>query len=730
LTTLSNNSKGGLMKLRGLFQLIASAAGLLSFVSLASGGEKLHFKSGSHLNSTLRAFSGLSEKNILKLESERYFVVQFSTKITPQDQQLLKNAGAKIVRYIPDDAYLVEGNYKQLQSLKTSQKHISLVSAYLPEWKMSFSLIPVGFFARPDVNKTQKVVVQLLNAKHLNDLMNSIESKGGVVNYASEKILVATVRSNSIGDIASFSGVEWIEPYVDMQLAYNPMEDTDETTQPEPVANGNCADLNGYETGTRVMNFEASWNRGMTGRGQTVAMADTGLDTGDLSNIHQDFKTGVLKGQAFGMFSKTWNDPMGHGTHVAGSVMGAGRACGGITKGGAFEGSMIAQGMWSPMLKNLTVPPKLSDMFEPAYKDGARIHTNSWGSPKDLGKYDSMSAQVDEFVWNNPEMLVVFAAGNSGVDANKDGRIDPGSVSSPGTSKNALTVGASENLLSTGGIQRKVGELRGGADNWGAEPIFSDTISNNVDGIAMFSSRGPTTDGRNKPDIVAPGTNILSVKSQVDGASPMWGEFNKDYVYSGGTSMATPLTAGAAAVVRQYLADSQKITTPSAALVKAVMVHTAFDMYPGQFGEIGKAKGQELLTKRPTPDAGFGRVDMDKATDLASVNMQLFDEKVGIAQGEDKTVIIDLSGGGTLRATLSYSDAPGSPSVAKAIVNDLDLTITGPNGFTKTINDHANNIEMIELSGLQAGEYRVTVKGNKVPQGMAGKQPYALLISR
>ncbi|RYZ76916.1 MAG: serine protease, partial [Proteobacteria bacterium] len=332
--------------------------------------------------------------------------------------------------------------------------------------------------------------------------------------------------------------------------------------------------------------------------------------------LSPDFNGAVVKGQIFGLFSKSWDDPMGHGTHVAGSVLGRGTVSGGKLHGGAYDAQFIPQGMWSPMLKNLTVPTKVTDLFEKSYAEGARIHTNSWGSPRNLGAYDAMASSVDEFMFNNPDMLILFAAGNSGVDMNKDGRIDAGSVCSPGTAKNTLTVGASENVTTTGGIQVPINKLRSAKDSWAAEPIFSSMLSDNANGMAMFSSRGPTLDGRFKPEIVAPGTNILSARSHVAGASELWGAYNADYVYSGGTSMATPLAAGGAAVTRQILQDKMKIANPSAVLLKATLMHTAFDMYPGQYGEVGQAAGQELLTRRPNIDEGYGRMDLARVVSL------------------------------------------------------------------------------------------------------------------
>src|SRR5690606_3045570 len=82
-------------------------------------------------------------------------------------------------------------------------------------------------------------------------------------------------------------------------------------------------ELTGYESGTRIMRFESAWERGFHGEGQVVAMADTGLDSGDLSTLHADLNT-VISGHAMGYGSVTWEDPHGHGTHVAGSVVGTG----------------------------------------------------------------------------------------------------------------------------------------------------------------------------------------------------------------------------------------------------------------------------------------------------------------------------------------------------------------------------------------------------------------------
>jgi hypothetical protein len=190
--------------------------------------------------------------------------------------------------------------------------------------------------------------------------------------------------------------------------------------------------------------------------------------------------------------------------------------------------------------------------------------------------------------------------------------------------------------------------------------------------------------------------------------------------------MATPLTAGAAVVTRQFLVEGRHIANPSAALVKATLLHTATDLYPGQYGT---GATQELPTRRPNVHEGYGRVNVDAVTALGP-ETTFIDEKAGVGLSEERAVAITVREGGSLRATLVYTDAPASSSAARALVNDLDLVIQGSDGrVLAQKQDRVNNAEMIEMSGLRAGQYTVLVRGVNVPQGKGGKQPYAVVIT-
>ncbi|MNJ94745.1 Serine protease AprX [compost metagenome] len=654
------------------------------------------------------------------------YIVQFKAAVTEKDKAALRAQGFEVFGYLPDDALVVRGTAQGLKAFKAASAGVNAVVKYAPSYKVSHLFDAASVFNKDTLTN---VLIKTFKSSEAEGLASQVAALNSniLVSSVNGKTINAVIPRGLVNKVASLTGVENVQPTPEIESFHFAM-DQSLTNAVGTMAAGDYTDLSGFETGTKVMKFESAWAQGFAGRNQIVSMADTGLDSGNATNIHQDFQGSIVSGYPFGLWSKSWEDPMGHGTHVAGSVLSRGTASNGLLRGGAYEARMVAEGLWSPMMKNLSLPSKLGDLFTKAYTDGARVHTNSWGGARVFGSYDNYAIQVDEWVWANPDMTILFAAGNSGADKDKDGRIDANSMASPGTAKNIITVGASENKVSTGGIQVPISKLRAAKDEWPAEPIYSSYVSDNENGLAMFSSRGPTMDGRIKPDIVAPGTNILSNKSQMKDSSDLWGAYNASYAWSGGTSMSTPLTAGAVAVARQVVQEKLGVQNPSGALMKAIMLHTAVDLYPGQYGEVGAARGQEILTRRPNSDEGYGRVDVSNIMNL-SAETKVIDSRTGVAQGAEEVYQFNLPQGGSLYANLVWTDAPGSANAAQALVNDLDLVLTLPNGQTLSMNDHINNLEVIEKSALPAGAYKLSVKGFKVPQGKNGAQPYALVFT-
>ncbi len=482
----------------------------------------------------------------------------------------------------------------------------------------------------------------------------------------------------------------------------------------------------------------------LDGAGETVAVCDTGLDTGRAADIHPDF-AGRVKALRSYPVSAEWSAYVsnvgaddgvadvdtGHGTHVAGSVLGDGAESGTARiRGLAHRAQLVFQAVeqemrWKPgapanlrgsryMLAGL--PADMGPLFQWAYGQGARIHSNSWGGGE-AGAYDDRCRQFDDFVWRHKDFCFVIAAGNDGSDQNRDGVIDLGSVCSPGTAKNCITVGACESLRPQFNAQHY-------GDWWPQDypvaPLKNAPMADNPDQVVAFSSRGPTQDGRTKPDVVAPGTYILSTRSsRIAPNNSGWGAYPPNfarYMFDGGTSMATPLTAGALALLRQYLRTRRGIANPSAALLKALLVAGATRL-PGT-----APTGQVLDNHQ-----GFGRVNLDSATRKTLLTL----DGPALRTGEKHSIAVPVgTATKTLRIVMSYSDFPG-----ETLINNLNLIVTAPDGQRYTGNqptqgahlalDVQNNTEVVAVPGARRGNWTVDVVASNVAHG---PQDFALAI--
>ena len=366
--------------------------------------------------------------------------------------------------------------------------------------------------------------------------------------------------------------------------------------------------------------INSSWDY-VDGTGIIVAVADSGLDSGtNDSTMHPDFRDHIVDIVSLPMTSwwaSTCGSPAndgaedidGHGTHVAGSVLGDGTDSSGNIKGMAPEARLYFQSVGSWCASNpagerntlLGIPTNKTDLFRFAAENGSRVHTNSWGSTCNgtcYSEYTIGSLQADIAARDYTNMTILFSAGNSGADANSNGEIDFDSLGNPATAKNVFTVGASEN------DRPSLNYIWG--SSYGS-PINNDLRADNVSGMAAFSSRGPVDDGRLKPDISAPGTFILSTKSRST-SSVGWLAYNSSYTYMGGTSMSTPLTAGATALLLEHLIDNRGHQDPSSALVKAIFATSAHDMM-GQYNDVTNGAGETA----PNNHEGWGLVDLRNA---------------------------------------------------------------------------------------------------------------------
>jgi PKD repeat protein len=272
------------------------------------------------------------------------------------------------------------------------------------------------------------------------------------------------------------------------------------------------------------------------------------------------------------------------------------------------------------------------------------------------------------------------------------------------------------------------------------EPISSDLAADAPFGMAAFSSRGPTDDGRIKPDVVAPGTWILSAYSQAnhleDGGHQYagWGNPpNRWYKYIGGTSMSAPLTAGAATLVRDYYNDVAGLPAPSSALIKATLINGAYDLTPGQYG----SGAFQEVSGRPDNVQGWGRVDLAHALIPDPPRTWWYDDHgAGLSTGDVITYtgsftspLVVTSADEPLRVSLVWTDYPATPP-AGGLVNDLDLEVIGPGNThyygNGSAGDRTNNVEGVDILTPTLGTFTVTVRAYNVAQET---QPYALVVS-
>ncbi len=260
------------------------------------------------------------------------------------------------------------------------------------------------------------------------------------------------------------------------------------------------------------------WNQDFEGQGIRIAVVDTGIDPD-----HPDFEGRIVAIEDFTGGDSGGRDGNGHGTHVASTIAGSGAASGGKYIGVAPEAELLAAKVLRDNGSGMT-----SDVMagvEWAVAQGAHVINLSLGADTSCDGTDGMSAICDAAV--DAGAVVCVAAGNAGPGA--------GTVGSPGCAFKVITVGA----------------------------------TTDQDAVTSFSSRGPTADGRVKPDVCFPGYNIVAARAR---GTSMGTPVDAFYTSASGTSMATPHASGASALLLQAHPGS----TP--ADIKSRLMATAVDI--------------------------------------------------------------------------------------------------------------------------------------------------------
>jgi hypothetical protein len=723
-------------------------------------------------------------------------LIQFSGPVRDEWMKEVTATGVQIVDYIPNNAYLVYGDSNSLNAMRTlgargGIQWAASYESYLKVSKQVFELDKRG--VTPDGYEIQLVNDKESNASTLGLIRDRQIGRPGVgYDYQHYVNVVANLDGEGLAEVAARPDVISIQPY------FIPKKNDE---RQDMILAGNLT--GGVPNPGNYLNILASWGftqAQFNASNFIVDVTDDGADrnpTGaDPGTIPQDANAGPVLARHFVLY-ETGARPLGAATPTGTSrfiykgrwgtgsttdgglgVSGHGQLnmsiVGGYVPTGTADGvdfstfphadaSGFRYGLGvAPFVKlansvifdpNFT-SPNIPNMLSAGYASGTRISSNSWGAAA-AGAYNANAQTYDGLVRDaqsgtagNQQMIITFSAGNSGPNAS--------TIGSPGTAKNLICVGATE------GVQ-----AFGAADGCGVTDAQADSAND----VIGFSSRGPCTDGRVKPDIQAPGTHISGmtfVQLGTTGSGTAEATYRGDgvcagpgtsiyfpttqqwYTASSGTSHSNPAVAGGSALVyQQFINNPAYIATyrqpsgsapPSPAMAKAYLMNSTRYL-----------TGVSANDTLPSNSQGMGMMNLGTAFD--GTQRIVRDQVAGDTfanTGETRTytgTVADATK--PFRVTLGWTDAPGS-TTGNAFVNNLDLEVTiggntyrgnvftGANSVTGGAADIRNNVESVFLpAGFAVGTpftVRVlgtNIAGNGVPND-AGSDPtdqdFALVV--
>lgn len=425
---------------------------------------------------------------------------------------------------------------------------------------------------------------------------------------------------------------------------------------------------------TNVNNSTTVYNNGIHGENQVVGVLDGKLNVNHCS-FSDTNPIGPLHRKILAYNSSLGSDV--HGTHVCGTA--AGDSFDNTDKRGIAYLAKICYNT----IPNFT-ESAIYSRLDLHHTQGARSHTNSWGNDGTV-QYDSLCRGFDSFQYDNEESFVCLAVTNTST------------LKNPENAKNLLAVGASQDTPNQ--------------QNW------------------CTGGSGPTNDGRRKPEVYLPGCSTISSYSSTSCSTTSLT----------GTSMASPAVAGTALLVRQYFTDGYYPSgtarladqfTPSAALLKAMLVNSAADMT----GVSGYPSNRE----------GWGRVLLENALHFPGDTRKLIVDDVfndsGLSTGDTVEVPFEVLGASEqVRVTLVWTEPPASAGANPAYINNLDLEVVAANGnlykgnvfsggqsTTGGTADARNNVEQVHVSSPPTGAWIARIKATAVNVGTQG---YSLVVT-
>ena len=667
--------------------------------------------------------------------NKKYHILEMKGPILESYKAFLIKEGIKLYDYLYQNAFIIKANDKQLSKI-SKLSFVKSIYPILPEYKLPPDYKEKLNSCYVKENDKYKVRILFYDYEDTTEILDFLKNKNAKVENIDKFVnYVQTYLSlNDIEEIINLEGIKFIE------FQY-------------PIVNWNNRDEVLHQSGLFLdvqnstnPNDTIVWKKGIHGEGEILGHNDDGLDK------NHCFFSGTVGGQNKIVDLCNYNAggcgvaslPAGtncntnpgtgcHGTHTAGTAVGY--------SSNANSSSMPYRGM-APMARIVSQTPLgggssgFSTVLSDAYSRGARVHTNSWGyicgsittmcSPT---SYNTDALTIDQFVWNNPDMVVVFAAGNHGDDS-----CQPGcnrTASNPATAKNDITVGA---------------------------------MARGVDAKMGWSAYGNYPSGRFSVDIMAKGDTTYSAWGNTScGITTAW--------WWMGTSMATPVVAGSAILMRQYYKEgwygngtknSAPSINPSSNLIKASLLASAVPI--AHDGDVSFGS-EPSAPNNPAPNGneGVGRLVLDNvmyfspednwltssdSSDIRKSKLWFVDNSTGISTGQTHTYTINLCKNMLTRIVLVWNDYPANTNCnsSNCLVNDLDLRVEKGSDFwlgnvrptapttndidttRRNVNspDRANNWEIVRLLPPKDTTYTIKVIGYNVPQG---PQKYALVVS-
>ncbi len=593
-------------------------------------------------------------------------VLQLAGPITPERRARLESAGVVLGDYLPMHAYFARLDRVDAAAL-SALDFVQWIGFYRDEWKLD-PQIGKRTFAGEARKQLAAAGRVMLTIAAFRDA--DPETIVGDLEFAGAKVIAVnrTTRNHLVDAEIPRAAIGGLASLDWVQFVEEAPEGTLRNNTNEWIVQSN------------VSNYTPVWDRGIHGEGQIGGHIDGAISEGHCC-FDDDVPIGPDHRKIVG-----WRGAMGnssHGTHTAGTFACDSEPWGepNFRDGLAFSAKLSYSSLSGVLGQPSTLFPRLSD----AHADGARMHTNSWGDDG-TRQYTTWCQQIDDFSRVNEDSLVAFAVTNTSI------------LKTPENAKNVLAVG-------------------GTYDTPSQHQHYS-------------GGTGPTSDGRRKPEVYAPGSGTNSSLGSGCSFGPM-----------SGTSMACPAVSGAGLLVRQYFTDGFHPTgtavpadsmIPTGALLKAVLINSAVDMTG--------------VSGYPSDREGWGRILIDGVLYFEGDSSLLFVDDVrnaeGLVTGEARQYQIEVSDSSVpLRVTLVWTDVPAVVGASFAPVNDLDLTVLAPDGTLYRGNvfntvtgesisggtpDSRNNVEQVHRLAPVVGRYVVEVVGRAVNEDLQG---FALVVT-